>query len=213
MNALKAWFASLPRAGRWSVLALVGLVAYFGIAEPLIDRWNVWSLKADSTEAELRKWVEDASARKQAAERVELGVRTFGTVNSPTTLAQASQALLDRIGKVAKARNVSEFEVAERGLDLQRGPLSATLPRGMKVRKIIRQVSFVASPDTVAGVLSDLEKSPEVSSVSRVFVQNAQATGGARSSSTTTGRVVRATLSVETWALVSDDRRAEGGAS
>ena len=73
------------------------------------------------------------------------------------------------------------------------------------VRRIVRDVSFDCSPDTMVEVLSDLERSPDVSAVSRVFVRKLT-NSGTRSSSS--ARNVGVTVSVETWAIAR-----EGGAS
>ena len=197
-------FRQLPRAGRWGVAAVAFLAFYFLVVEVALERWNSFSAQADSKEALLRDWTGGSEKRLADENAVANGRRLYGNANFPGPEGERSQALRARVADVLKKHGVRDYNERDRELLLGNGPLSAAVGAGTRVRRIVRDVSFDCSPETMVEVLADLERTPEVSAVSRVFVRKLTSSGTRANSS---ARNVGVTISVEAWAIAR-----EGGA-
>ena len=77
---------------------------------------------------------------------------------------------------------------------------------GVPINRIIIEFSFEASPETVAAVLAELERTPEVAAVSRVKIDRSGVRGGANDDD----RLVRATLSPEAWIVATSATNPSG---
>lgn len=199
-------FRELPRASRWGLAAGGFLLFYFVVVEFALDRWNRWSAQADRQQAVLREWTEGSRARTDDETAVFNGRRVYGPAQFPGPDAERSQALRARVADVLKKHGVREYDERGRDLLLGNGPLAGAVGSGARVRRVVRDISFDCTPETMTDILADLEASPEVSAVSRVFVR--KLTGSGTRNASGAARNVGVTMSVETWALAR-----EGGAS
>jgi hypothetical protein len=190
-------YRELPRAGKWGVWALAGLAFYFLVVEVAVERWSTWTTQAAVKEAQLREWSGSSEARKADESTVMNGTRLFGQVAFPGPEAERSQALRSRIAEVLKKHGVREYEERGREFLLERGPLNAAVGTGSRVRRIVRDVTFEATPDTMTLILADLERAPEVSTISNVSARKTTASGNRGGSS----RNLSIRIAVETWGL------------
>ena len=191
-------YRELPRAGRWGVLAVAGVAFYFLVVEVAIERWSSWSTQAEQKEALLRDWTGSSLSRQSDENTVMNGTKVFGLVSFPGPEAERSQALRTRIAEVLKKHAVSEYEERGRELLLERGPLVTAVGTGTRVRRIVRDVSFEVTAETMTMILADLERASEVSGVSKVFVRKVTGSGNRGSSSKKLG----ITLAVEAWGVM-----------
>lgn len=210
MNSLIAQYQALSRAGKWCVLAVVGLIAYFGVIEPTLDARSRWIQRADSIEATLNEWATGGGAISSDISAVNVGRKVFGEATFPAAEAPQSQALLQRIAAVMKAHNIKNYELRQRALLLAPGPLGNAPGMNARVKRIVQGITFECTQDTLADVLADLERSKEISNVSRVNVRKTAGTGGARGSST---KGLAVAIDVETWAIDKANAPAAGGES
>lgn len=199
-------FRELPRAGRWGVVAGGVLVFYFVVVEFALDQWSRWSAQADRQQAVLTEWTSGSRARSDDEAAVFNGRRVYGPAQFPGPDADRSQSLRGRIADVLKKHGIREYDERGRDLLLGQGPLASAVGSGARVRRIVRDISFECTPETMSDILADLEGSPEVSAVSRVFIRKGVGSGSRNASAN--ARNVGVTMSVEAWAVAR-----EGGAS
>jgi hypothetical protein len=78
-------------------------------------------------------------------------------------------------------------------------PLARYLGTGQRVERVMKELSFAATPEVVHGVLSDLERVPEVATISRVQVRQ----GDDRQKP---DRLLVVNVSLETWTIARKER-------
>ena len=198
MKTLLEQFERLPRVGKWSIAGVGALGLYFGGFEPSVDQAANLSSRADTTESALLEWTGGSSTRKGDVDTVSHGIQLFGAVEPPGPESERSQLLLSRLSEVLKSHKVSEYTVRERSLTLKQGPLTALTPAHARIKRVVRDVAFECSQDTLPLIVADLEKSSEVSAVSRLYVLKTSSTSRRDSSP---ARSLTVTLSVETWGV------------
>ncbi len=188
MSRLADIYRDLPRAGRWGLLALAGLFAYFGVVEPVVDKTGALKARA---EARTRAIAEVRSGGAAAA--ADLGLRQFGVVEPPGDPRERAVAFDRRVLEVLDKHSVAKHTSTTRTVPMTPGPLlTALATANQKVDRRIREIQFEATPETLAAVIADLERTPEVAAVSRVQIRKAE----------DGGRMLRATVSAEAWTLV-----------
>jgi hypothetical protein len=197
-------YRQLPRAGKWGVLAAGGLVFYFLVVEVALDRWSKWSALADQREAVLRDWTGNSAAREADESTVMNGARVFGASAFPGPEAERSRALRSAIAATLQKYGVREYDERGREALLKSDALGSVIGPGTRIKRLVRDVSFEATPDAVTQIVADLEKSPDVSAVSRVYVRKTTGSGNRGSSS----KNVNVTIAVEAWGVGRDSTAA-----
>ncbi len=181
-------YRGLPRAGRWGLCALAGLLAYFAVVEPVVDKTSTLNSRAQSR---ARAIAEVRSGGAAAA--ADLGLRQFGVVEPPGDPRERAVAFDRRVLEVLDRHTVARHTSTTRTVPMTPGPLlTALATTNQKVDRRIREIQFEATPETLAAVIADLERSPEVAAVSRVQIRKSEEGG----------RTLRATVSAEAWTLV-----------
>jgi len=188
MNALLAWYSGQQRAVKWGVWAAAGLAAYFGLVEPIVEGTLKAGRAADVREASLRK-LADAGADSEAE---ALAIRTFGRLELPADANTRTLKLNQAVTAVLDSHGVRRHTSSTKLTSMEQGPLQAAVPATEQVWRFVREIQFEAAPEVFAAVLADLERSPDVSCVSRVQLRR----GGEANRG---DRVVRASVAVETW--------------
>jgi hypothetical protein len=199
-SGLIGTYRGLSRAGKWGVWALGGLAFYFLVVEVALDRWSAWSGAADQREAVLRDWTGNSAAREADENTVMNGTRVFGVAGFPGPEGERSQALRSAIAATLQKHGVREYDERGREAILKSDALAAAVGSGTRIKRIVRDVTFEASPDTMTQIVADLEKSADVSAVSRVFVRKTTGSGN-RGAST---KNLNITLSIEAWGVARD---------
>lgn len=204
MTRLLRWFHGLPRAGQWLVLLGVSLVGYFAVVEPVLDATATARGRVETLRSAIRVGLEGAGGAKSDREAVELGARLFGDARFPGEEKAGSEALSKRVADVLRSHGVREYTQADRRLTLTTGTLTREVGAEHRVERIVKDIQFEASPDALAAVLADLERSPEVSAISRLQFRKAGSGAGGRGAS---AKVLRANMAVETWVTVKKGRQ------
>jgi hypothetical protein len=193
----------MPRAARWGLWAGVVLAAYFLVIEPVLDATNTLNERADKAQ---RRVIESRSAGEAAlvAEGdLKAGVPRFGLPKLPGEPKERSEALTRRIASILQSRGVRDHTSTVKESPLPTGPLTGAVGADYRVDRLVTELQFDASPETVAGVVADLEKAAEVAAVSRVQLRKGVATPGAKGPAP---RLLKATIAVEAWELVRKGR-------
>lgn len=211
MKGLIARFAALPRAARWLVLGGVAIAAYFAVVEPVLDATAkldaAYALKLARLEAAARDHATDSSVESD----VKLGVQRYGLVSMPGAPKDRSEAVNRRIAQVLMAHSVRDVTTTVKETPLSGNTLARELgPSGdggveLRVDRLVTELQFEASPEAVAAVVADLERSPEITTVSRVQLRKAAAGGGSGSKSSSS-RLVKAVVAAEAWQTVRKGR-------
>lgn len=188
MNAL-AWFRAQSRAMKIAMVGLAAIVAYFAIVEPVLVLTSDARNEADARQASLEK------LRKKASDDQDtevLAVRKFGRIELPADTNSRSLRLNQEVTAVLEKHGVRTHTSSTKIGPIGQGPMQAAVPPTEQVSRYVREVQFEASPETVAAVIADLERTPEVAGISRVQLRR----GGETNRD---DRVLRATISVEAW--------------
>lgn len=195
MSDLSDKFRTLPRAARWGVSALGILVAYFIIAEPLIDKMNTLNSRADDRVGALVALTYDPSG---SAADIALGVRKFGEVLLPGDEQTRSVAFNRRVSSILEKHKIKDNSTT-RKMPLGQGPLKEVYGDVSRIDRLVREVQFEATPEDLAAVIAELESAPEVAAVSRIQIRRGD-------QKDTAGRILKATVSAEAW-IVSEKGR------
>lgn len=177
---------------RWSLVAgVVVLGGYFALT-PLWNKAESLKRRGDSLESALRKRADFATEKSIDGAVITGTLEKLGSPNMPGKLkAEAFARVVDGV----LSRNQVVGSVTERKVRLAT-EATATLGMGT-IDRLILEVTFEATPDTVVAILAELEKAPEVAAVSRVRIDKSVARDEG-------SQTVRATITPEAWVLAAD---------
>ncbi|MBX3357758.1 MAG: hypothetical protein KF745_04950 [Phycisphaeraceae bacterium] len=195
MTALLRRFHALPRAARWLTVFVACMIAYFAIIEPILDRTNAFVTAADNAEASLARERSLAADWSNPARPLAVARTTFGTPALPGPVTSRTAALFARVNTILDAHNI-RAEIAQKQVSLAAEQAAILAQPGERIDRLILDVTFEADPATVATVLAELERSDEVTAVSRVAIRRADSRSGRSESGSNT---VRAELAAEAW--------------
>jgi hypothetical protein len=193
MSDTTSSFAKVPRSARWAIAGCAIILGYFLIVEPLMDHWTVIAAKADQRSVALAAFESERGSRKDARATVALSISRHGEVAWPGDPGSRMDAFNRRVSEVFTRHNVRDQRTLSRSASLPKGPLLDALGSGSAVTRQTYEISFDATPEQIAGIVADLERSPEIAAVSRVLMR--------RSEDLDRQRQVRATIAVEAWLL------------
>lgn len=193
-STLAARWSALPRSMKWAAVGVAVIGGYFAVVEPALDRLAKLNQRAESNEATLADFRRSEDRVRAAETAVTLGVGRHGVVEYPGDQQSVSVAFNKAVDTVLRKHGVGEQTSTTRVSPMGPGPLSKVVGQEYRVERLARDIQFQASPETLSAVLADLEKTNVVSSVPRVQIRQ-----GENKDKTT--RLVRATLSIESWVL------------
>ncbi|MFN7021030.1 MAG: hypothetical protein ACK4WH_06845, partial [Phycisphaerales bacterium] len=170
MKKLLDWFAALPRAAKWLIATCLLLAGYFLVIEPVLDRANELSAKADVLEANLTRAYEIGSEDSDDGKVVLNATRAFGRPRFPTDPAMRPESIQRVVDEILDANDVEDANKRESSATLSDDRLSALANSPGRFERYIVEVSFDATQETVAQVIADLERSPTVAAISRVRI-------------------------------------------
>jgi hypothetical protein len=196
MSRLRDLYVRLPRAARWVLWAAVVFVAYFVIAEPVLDKTYQLNERANNIESALARERSIAAAWSDTNTPAAAARAAFGAPLPPGPSEARTRALYTRINRILESHRLAA-DIAERRAPLRDANADTLAGPGNRVDRFILDLTFEATPETAAAVIADLESAEEVAAVGRVQMRRVEAGRGERSS----GRI-RVTLSPEAWILV-----------
>jgi hypothetical protein len=185
--------AGLPRAARWCVYALVAIVAFYGVIDPLLGARAslvARAATARSTVDELERLLRE---REGSEQRLGLATRAHGPARKPGEFEVERESITSAIERVQRAHGIVITSLEPRTSAAPAGEMQERFGGidGELVR-LVYVMSFQAEPQVITKVLADLEAAPEIQRIGAVRI-------------TRTGRGEDRTLSArfepETWAL------------
>jgi len=183
------WFATLPRVGKWIVLAGALAFAIFLVRNLMGVRANDMNERADRNEALLEAAVKRAdSLPTSVAERAV----AFGPNSVPGRESASKEKFANAVASIMGKRGVSTygFDVRSNSLSGDVLPKVASELNGVMARTIA-EVKFEATAETVNHIISDLDRSPEIDAISDVRLTYSSKT-----------RRVSAAVTLERWGVV-----------
>ena len=206
MKNLRARWNTLPRSGKWLAIFVVFLVAYFAVLEPLMALNAGLIERADRIQASIRDRAASAEKIENTRAATENAIAAFGKPLPPSETARAQDrfaAMERKVTEVLSRNTVTERRRTTREaipLSDQRnavGPAANLSRAGLELQ-------IECDSEAMMNVLRDLERSAEVSAISRVDIRRIS------DNNRRGGGTLQVTLLVETWV---PSRAAEGGRS
>jgi hypothetical protein len=199
VNQLIQRWNQLPRAARWLLAAAGAFLAYFAVVEPALDLTNRLSTRADTYAATLANFAASDGPQKRALATLGLGTRQFGELEFLGEESTRPVAFNRAVDKVLETHRVSNTKSRTKKAPLGAGPLATKVGNDKRIERIVRDIEFDATPETIAAVVADLERSPVVATVSRVQVRQIEARD-------TGERHVHAVITAEAWIVTPKGR-------
>lgn len=174
MKKLRERFARLPRAMRWLVLAAVCFGVIWGIIFPTLDAIDRFNRRANYALNQLTSLQQQAERRAQADNRIARGTINFGEVDLPTQGGGKSNELFTRISEILKNHEIARPNVtAQRPIPIKLDPDTQETLAGSnrELQRVIFDIRIEGAPEAIAGVIADLEKTPQVTSISQIVLR------------------------------------------
>ena len=193
MAGIISRFRSLPRAARWGLGFVVFVVAYFGAVEPVIDTTARLNAAADRADSRLATYSAQAKAREAQSDKLLIGVKRFGDARLPDSDPKRSNEVFTKISDTLKTRNISKPSITQnRGVSLGKDVLLDLLGPTQEVQRLVFELKLEGSPEDVIGVIADLERIPEVTTIGQVVL---------RRMGKEEDRKLQATITPEVWII------------
>lgn len=168
IRAITQRYLAAPRAVRWAALFAIGLVGYFAVIEPLIDVSLRLGVEADRKRDQLVAYHDRLDSLSGEASDLALGQSRFGDVDMPGQPARRPGEFSAEIARILRDNDVHGQTTRDSNATLRPGPLSDVYPPNQRVGTLVREIQFTGTPEQVAKVLADLERSPVVAAVTAV---------------------------------------------
>ncbi len=195
MNRLHARYAALPRAIRWSVLFVAFIVVYLGVIEPIMGLTGRLNQRADLHQIRLSTYQQQAEKRAQADNQIARGTIRFGDVQMPDAGAGRSNELFTRISEILSTREIARPNVtAQRPIPIKLDAETQDMLAGpsRELQRLIFDIRIEGTPEAIAGVIADLERTPQVTSISQIVLRRV---------GRPEERKISATILPETWVI------------
>ncbi|GJQ30890.1 MAG: hypothetical protein HBSAPP03_27740 [Phycisphaerae bacterium] len=201
MAGVLSWYRGLARPMRWLVWLVVGVVAYFGVIEPMLDRYNKYRNLGDVNLADLERYEGARDLIKRSGDVALLGVAQFGGVEAPGDSVARPLAFDKVVSDILKKHGIAGETITTRTV-----PLTGSSPlvkkaaaNNERIDRITKVLEFQVDPERLVDVLADLEQSPLVTTISNVQVRQVEVRGQPQ-------RAVNASITVETWVRVKKEK-------
>lgn len=187
------WSAT-PRAAKWLIATLAVIVGYYGVLTPILDLTSSAADRADAALAEAVQLEARLKERQSTDLAIATGAVQHGAVAKPGSIEASRQGMLELIDRVSQEAQVGKFSVESRTLALRSEKLAGAFltADNQELIRLVYEIRFEATPQTVTAVLAALESSDLVHAVGRVSMR--KPTGN------DTG-LVTALITPETWVV------------
>ena len=192
-NPTLAQIRSLPTAGRYGVIALAILAAYFAV-----DSWSwnwarTWNLEADRIQKILS---DSAKITANSSDTPAIGPETFGPVLPIGSESEGAQSMATAVVEIVKKYSTTNFSY-----DAQRAStrLSGVSANGEKIAKVSGELQFECSADVFSKIVADIESSPAIESISSIRLQRKEVE-----------KKLNVRMTVDTWVIPGKSATAGG---
>ncbi|MFN9992379.1 MAG: hypothetical protein ACK54H_03455 [Phycisphaerales bacterium] len=194
MNRLIERWKQQPRSMQWAILAALGLAAFYGLVDPLLEATEKVKSRADAKAAMLDQYQQNRQALETADKTVALGVSRLGNIEMPIESESRAVDFNSMIDDVLSRQDLGDRSSTSRTVPLgNNSALAGVIDASLKVDRLVTELQLTGQPEAIAQIIADLERNPLVTTISRVQMRKAEGRDS--------GRNIRASISVETWVL------------
>ncbi len=195
-------FSNFPRAVQWVLIAAVSFLAYMAYSDYIWTVVDDWNKQADVIE----KRIQDAQTTSNQGRGIPMMsslVRGVGPVEEPQrNIDDARSALKRTINAILKRHSVNDDDLRDNpSIRMPAQTLNELTNGTARVDSLSGILKFEADVDTTMAIISELESSPDIESISDVRLT--KISSGAKKLS------VR--LTVVAWVYSSATRHGGGG--
>ena len=195
-------FTKLPRATQWALIAAVSIVVYLAYSDYVWAISDDWNTQADRIKARLQTSHIKADNLKNI-KKLEPLIRGIGPVEEPQKdIGAANAALTQTINTILKSHSVTDDDFRA-SPPVRLPPQTLTnLTKGTsnRVESLSVELKFEATVQTTMAIISELESSPNIESISHV-----------RLSKLSGAKKLSVRLTVVTWVYSPATRRGARG--
>lgn len=162
-SAIIAQYESLPRAGKWLIIFLGVLIAYFAIVEPVMNLTDRFNNEADKAAIAIDRYADTDS---DDAGIIRTGQQRWGAVSPPgrdeSAVLDAKVDITKVLEKYNLTRQVNITQRQSQKVRTDRANANVSYTRGPI------EIKFTAKPHIATEVLAQIEALPSVAQVAQV---------------------------------------------
>lgn len=164
-------FTNLPRWMQWAVIAAVSLITILAYSDYILVNADDWNTKADAIEERIKN-AHDKIVRIEGITSMSSLIRGLGPVEEPKKdINNANAALTQTINAILKEHSVKEdFRASPPTRLPPQTLLNLTEGTNNRVESLSVELKFEANAQTTMAIISELESSPDIESISHVHL-------------------------------------------
>jgi len=188
LNQIRTW----PRAMQWSFWAATLTIGFLVWDSTIADLSAKWSVQADSYEAQIA----EINRPTTLTSGVKNAIKTFGAVELPRSKTEGATAMTEAVHSILRNNNVRNDEYTRtKSTKMRAGSMPGIGGAGKTVEQVIGDIRFEATQEDILKVISALESSKWIDTVSDIRLARQD------------GRMIRVDLSVEAWVIATAQKR------
>ena len=192
MNEFLVRVSTWSRAMQWAFWAGVITIAFLVWDSSVAELGASWSSRADEIELQIK----EVNTPILITSSVKNSVAAFGEIELPRTKSDGAAAMTEAVHEILSSHNVKDDEYKRtKTSKMKNSAMRGIANSGQQLEAVIGDIRFEATQENILKVISDLESSPWIDTVSDIRLTKKD------------GRMIRVDLSVEAWVLTASSRR------
>ena len=192
MNEFLVRVSTWSRAMQWAFWAGVITIAFLVWDSSVAELGASWSSRADEIELQIK----EVNTPILITSSVKNSVAAFGEIELPRTKSDGAAAMTEAVHEILSSHNVKDDEYTRtKTSKMKNSAMRGIANSGQQLEAVIGDIRFEATQENILKVISDLESSPWIDTVSDIRLTKKD------------GRMIRVDLSVEAWVLTTSSRR------
>ena len=192
MNEFLVRVSTWSRAMQWAFWAGVITIAFLVWDSSVAELGASWSSRADEIELQIK----EVNTPILITSSVKNSVAAFGEIELPRTKSDGAAAMTEAVHEILRSHRVKDDEYTRtKTSKMKNSAMRGIANSGQQLEAVIGDIRFEATQENILKVISDLESSPWIDTVSDIRLTKKD------------GRMIRVDLSVEAWVLTASSRR------
>jgi len=180
------------RALQWAFWAALFIILFLLWDATVAEFGAKWSAQVEQKELQILELQRPTTLTST----VKNAVSSFGTVELPRDKSDGASALTEAVHEILGNHRVKDDEFTRtKTTRMKSGSLPGIGNAGEHIEQVIGDLRFEATQEEVLNVISELESSPWIDTISNVRLTKQDA------------RMIRVDLSVEAWVVSTSQRR------
>jgi hypothetical protein len=189
INGLWDRLDALPRATRWAVYAMLGLVLFLIWSSYVEPKRVELSQAADEIVNDVKE-LRDFDATTLSDRNINTVAITIGEVESPGSAIDGSLTMQKKIIDFLEKYNATVNDVSVRGGNKMKSGMLPKNVRNKRMKTMDGDISFEAVAEDVTKIIADIESSPSIKRITQVRMVKAAA-----------ARSLTVSLKFEAWVI------------